>query len=344
MQQQLPSLGAVILAAMLLPILIVHRSVPVGAMTILAVTGGLSCYGLSLTLLGIPFDRMTVFPMVFFPLVMPLFLDMFRQKNTSTDLFKADISTVLICFGVGIVVVGYLMLSHDTAVFTMGRVMILGWTAFMFPLLLNLISVLKPEIPVTKKYKEQFNRASGIALPPVTPQYVAPLQTHADVDENNDSRPSEQPASLTTRDQLDFYRERIEATQVFGKYDKAASFDDNVSITQANIVESPAFPSVWSIGTKHCPAQTVVVELHTSSADPLCATAVSLASRHVGKVAGKDSVVGKMRVTAQWSQPASASDTSNETHSQEDSPTILSIRRGTTEDIVPDRTVKKQVV
>ena len=359
MQQQLPSLGAIILAAMLLPILITHRSIPVGAMTILVVIGGLSCYGLSLTLLGIPFDHITVFPIVFFPLVMPLFLDMFRQKNTSTDHFKADISTVLVCFGVGIVVVGYLMLSRDAAVFTAGRVMILGWTAFMLPLLINLISVLKPEILATKKNKAQLNQAKFCewqpgtqrsestefsACDPITPQYVVLPQNHTDVGKGNNFRSSEQPASLATRDQLDFYRERIESAQVFEKHDKAMSFDNNASITQTDIAESPAFPSVWSVGTKHRSAQTVVVELHTLSTDPLHKTAVSLAPRSVDKVAGKDSPIAKTRVTAQWSQPVSASVLSNKTHSQEDSPTILSIRRDTTDGVVPDRTVKKQVV
>ena len=349
-QQQLPSLGAVILAAMLLPILIAHRSVPVGAMTILVVTGGLSCYALSLTLLGIPFDHITVFPIVFFPLVMPLFLDMFRQKNTSTDHFKAHISTILVCFGVGIVVVGYLMLSHDAAVFTTGRVMILGWTALMFPLLINLLSVLKPEISATmKKNKPQVNQANLTASPlaapqHVTSQYVSPPQNYAEVGKSDKFRSSEQPTSLTTRDQLDFYRERIEAAQVFERYNTTsdesgefehgkAAFDDNTGIAQVDIAESPAFPSVWSIGTKHRPAQTVVVELHVPSADPLRETAVSLTSRPVSKVAGKDSAVGKTRVTAQCSQPASAP-----------VPTILPIRRDTTDEVVPDRTVQKQVV
>ena len=372
MQQQLPSLGAVILAAVLLPILIVHRSVPVGVMTILVVTGGLSSYGLLLTLLGIPFDHITVFPAVFFPLVMPLFLDMFRQKSTSSDHFKADISTILVCFGVGIVVVGYLMLSRDAAVFTTGRVMILGWTALMFPLLINLISVLKPEIPAMKKNKQQLNQAKFCEWQPetqqsettgysacdsITPQYMVPPQTHADVDKNNNFHPPEQPASLTTHDQLDFYRERIEATQVFEKHDitsnekyepahdKTMSLDNNASVTQTDIAESPAFPSVWSIGTKHRPAQTVVVELHTSPVDSPHKTAVSLAPRPAGKATGKISVVGKMRVTAQGPQPASTSMPPLETHSRDDSPTILSIRRDTTDDVVVhERTTKKQVV
>ncbi|MCL2117697.1 MAG: hypothetical protein FWH27_04625 [Planctomycetaceae bacterium] len=193
MRQQLPVVGAVTLVALLLSIVVLNQSIAAGAMTVLTFTSGISLYGLILLTLGIPLGKITLFSIAFFPLTVPLFLDLFRQARGSPNHFKANLGGTLICFGVGMVITGHLMFSADAALVIAGRAMTIGWAALMLPLMISLISIPQPE-------------NAG--------------QTPTFADQESDQFPDppkpKQPASLAPRDQLDFYRERIEASHVFG--------------------------------------------------------------------------------------------------------------------------------
>jgi len=215
MTMQLPVVGAVALVALLLLIVTVHRSVQTGATTVMTIVAGVSLYGLIITALGIPFGKITLFPLVFIPMMYPVFLDLFRPPGMSHDRpvagrnapsiagrnapLKTDIGGTLVCLGAGIVVAGHLMFYADPALMTLGRTMTIGWVSFLLPLMLHLVGVALGESSGALRI------ASGES------QEHTPPATH------HTAFPTPQPSSLATRDQLDFYRERIEAAGVFGQ-------------------------------------------------------------------------------------------------------------------------------
>ena len=241
MREQLPVVAAVTLIILLLSIVVVHQSVAMGAMAMLTIIGGVSLYGMLLVILGIPFGKISLFPVVFFPLVLPVFLEMFRHPNLSPDQFKASLGGTLISLGVGIVVAGHLMFYTDLAVITAGRTMTMGWAALMLSLIVNLISTLLPETVrqappaadpgIAMMQWHNTKTQTGIEWKPIQDRQLDAAEPEPEPEQNpvakpqSDSKPPdhvtrkpwkpEQPARLATREQLDFYRERIEATRVF---------------------------------------------------------------------------------------------------------------------------------
>jgi hypothetical protein len=353
MYGQLPVVGAVTLVVLLLLIVIVHQSVQTGATTVLAIVGGVSLYGLILSVLGIPFGKITLYPVVFFPMVLPVFLDLFRHSSMSPDRFNANIGGTLICLGVGIVVAGHLMLYADPSLMTAGRVMTIGWASLMVPLVVNLVSVASGEWRAANGESQEY-------APHSTPQTP------------NSNLCAPQPAGLTTRDQLDFYRERIEATGVFEQQQhvqdeqeesllEAVTDDDELQVANdgnsddthgageendgkwrdendetqedtphtenhstfhaphSTLTSSPKFPPVWSVGTHRRNTQRIVTELaHETFSDQ--EKVVSLAANGAQIVARKSKTITVTATSSQATQDESPT-------SDAESPTILPMRQ-----------------
>jgi len=235
--------------------------------------------------LGIPFGKITLFPVVFFPMMYPVFLDLFRQPVAGrTALLKTNIHGTVICLGVGIVVAGHLMFSADPALMTMGRTMTIGWVSFMLPMIVHLVGGTRGEGRGTRVERSESYLSSLTPHPsPLSPipYSLSPI-----------------PLSLATRDQLDFYRKRIEASGIFDDqhedegrgtrdegrevrgeecevWSEECGVEENDSklqtgvqdaeqnstpqITLPEIPEQPVegamrpamFPPVWSVGTGH---------------------------------------------------------------------------------------------
>jgi hypothetical protein len=226
---------------------------------------GLAFYRGLMGLIGFPGGMTAVFPIAFFPLLLPMFLGVFFQREISREQLRTNVGMLFVCFGVGIAVTGQFLFANEAAIFAVGRVLTLGWTGLMLPLLVNLLCFVKPKR--TQALPMRCRRRSILALTskvpvPTKKESVLP---HAPF--------PEQPASLAIRDQLSFYRERLEATHLFEKpivsRHAEQHVEQNLNEKQQEtapapqteeMMEVPLFPGVWSLWSRQRMPRNVVAE------------------------------------------------------------------------------------
>jgi hypothetical protein len=350
-QKQLPPLLAVMAMVFLLAMTLTSRSVTVGAMTMLTLAYTVVVYGLAVWGTGLGFGSATLLPLAFVPLFLPVFLGVFRcHKNDDfRAYFQNNFSAAVICMGAGIVIAGHLLLSDNPALFAMGRGMVLAWASFMLSLLFNLAGLPGRQMPeIIYKTPETARQTAETVVDnklPI-PTQIQPRQSESHVPYQAVHEPvstvlpatvephtETKPLSQATRDQLDFYRERIEATRIFdsnktatqqtpppivqtpvvqeqAQTTQASIAQEQTQTVQENIVsapsvladflretdapslvfdtqrsleslEQPEYPSVWSVGAKRRPMQSIVIEQADETRETNNETAFSRVSRHV---------------------------------------------------------------
>ncbi|MDR1493703.1 MAG: hypothetical protein LBT05_13430 [Planctomycetaceae bacterium] len=283
-QNQLVAAVSVLLIVAFLSILFVFRSLKIAGVAALITATGLAFYRGLIGLIGFPAGIIAVFPIAFFPLLLPTFLGVFFQQKISREQLRTNTSMLLVCFGVGIATTGQFLFAEEKTLFAAGRVLTLGWIGLILPLLVNMICFVKTE--KTQSLRKIARRHSLLALiskhsshssattnrsPVSSPHTQFTEQSNPQKLREPQRLSREQPASLATRDQLQFYRERIAATQIFEKpfvEQQAAAQDRNEKQTapvlqnpaNTEIIDVPSFPSVWSIGSKQRTPRTIVTE------------------------------------------------------------------------------------
>jgi predicted RND superfamily exporter protein len=286
-QNQLVAVASVSLIVVLLSMMLVFRSLKIAVVAALITITGLAFYRGLIGAIEFPTGVASVFPIAFFPLLLPVFLGMFFQQKISCEQLRTNVSILLICFGVGIAITGQFLFAEENTLFTVGRVLTLGWVGLMFPLLVNVICFVKTE--KTQLLPKINHRHSLLALTskhssvttsyePISPPNIQSAEQSDKQQENKPQTfPQEKPASFATRDQLQFYRERIAATRIFEKQfvkqnaeQQPVARKENEGHTKtttvlqnpviAEFIDVPSFPSVWSIGSKQRTPLTIVTE------------------------------------------------------------------------------------
>ncbi|MCL2348193.1 MAG: hypothetical protein FWC50_08010 [Planctomycetaceae bacterium] len=321
----LKTIGIVFAAAFLMTCL-VFRSTQISSAMFTAALAGLSLSVVAFLSLDISPDRKILLPVAFFPMLLPLLLGVFPCFSENEGGLSAYFSALLICFGTGTVITGCLLFSNQSAIVLSGRISTIGWMCLMIPLLVNVASFARRQETVGFVRDMIFDREceenrllfaetesfSGKCVPEETsgeldssrseiPEsgYASPASqcvcarpkaaAHTACDMPDDSPGfRKQPLSLATREQLEYFRERIVTSRVFDKTEEkpkqtgqeTRSIEEPETAHKPTIravaekphetpdfavpgeavpgehvademMNTPAFPNVWSVGTKY---------------------------------------------------------------------------------------------